>query len=197
MNEVVENIQKSSGGCIVSATTKLQEELKKAKEKEFAEPIIEYLLERCKDSESLAEDICQEHKTWERCYQYIYETARTKLNGKSGPVRSDTVFEWAEDYFRKDDKVEVEKKAEEDAEKKKKEAEKQKENTEKADISKKNKIRVEHDTTLKNDTDNHKLGEEVVEKADIAEKEAPQPKPPKKNNKDMDGQMDLFSLMGM
>lgn len=165
---VEENTQKSSVYIgIVGATTKLQEELKKAREKEFAEPVIEYLIERCKDSESLAADICQDHKTWEKCYQYIYESARKKLSGKSGPVRSDIVFEWAEDYYRKDDKAEEEKKAKAEAEKKKKE----KERKEKAATTK----------------------EKI---AAMDKKEAPKPKP-KKNNKDMDGQMDLFSLMGM
>lgn len=79
------------------AIAKLQAELEKAKEKEFAKPVIEYLLERCRQSESLAADICQSHKTWEKCYKYIYEEARKKLNSKSGPVRDDVVYEWAED----------------------------------------------------------------------------------------------------
>lgn len=177
---------------IVGATTKLQEELKKAKEKEFAEPVIEYLIERCKESESLAADICQDHKTWEKCYKYIYESARTKLSGQSGPVRSDVVFEWAEDYYRKDDKAEEEKRAKAEAEKKKKE----KERKEKATTVKENKARADYDTARKSSTDNHKLSKEEI--ATMDKKEAPKPKPqPKKNNKDMDGQMDLFSLMGM
>lgn len=175
---------------VVGAVTKLQEELKKAKENDFAEPVIEYLIERCKESESLAADICQDHKTWEKCYQYIYESAREKLNGKSGPVRSDVVFEWAEDYYRKDDKAEEEKKAKEAAEKKKKE----KERKEKATISKENKARADYDTARKSPTDNHKLSEAEI--AAMDRKETPKPKP-KKNSKDMDGQMDLFSLMGM
>lgn len=177
---VVENAQTSSVYIgIVGAATKLQEELKKAKEKEFAEPVIEYLIERCKDSESLAADICQDHKTWEKCYKYIYESARKKLSGKSGPVRSDIVFEWAEDYYRKDDKAEEEKKAKEAAEKKKKEKEKA-------------------------DADKPKAAEKKPAKSEPAKpveekvQEVQKPKSqPKKNNKDMDGQMDLFSLMGM
>lgn len=183
---VTENTQTSSVYIgIVGATTKLQEELKKAKEKEFAEPIIEYLIERCKDSESLAADICQDHKTWEKCYQYIYESARKKLSGKSGPVRSDIVFEWAEDYYRKDDKAEEEKKAKEAAEKKKKEAEKKKEKA--AEAKAKPKV-----------AEKKPVESEPVKPVEEKVQEAPKPKPqPKKNNKDMDGQMDLFSLMGM
>lgn len=181
---VVENTQTSSVYIgIVGATTKLQEELKKAKEKEFAEPVIEYLIERCKDSESLAADICQDHKTWEKCYQYIYESARKKLSGKSGPVRSDIVFEWAEDYYRKDDKAEEEKKAKEAAEKKKKEAEKKKEKA----------AEVKPKTTEKKPAKSEPA-KPVEEKVQEVQKPKPQHK---KNNKDMDGQMDLFSLMGM
>ena len=39
---------------VVGAVTKLQEELKKAKDKEFAKPVIEHLTKRCQESESLA-----------------------------------------------------------------------------------------------------------------------------------------------
>lgn len=167
---VEEKVQKSSLYIgVVGATTKLQEELKKAKEKEFAEPVIEYLIERCKESESLAADICQDHKTWDKCCKYVYEEARKKLSGKSGPVRDDVVFEWAEDYYRKDDKAEEEKKAKEAAEKK--------------EAEKKKKKAAEK-----------KTAKPVKEKVQGVQKPKPQPK---KNNKDMDGQMDLFSLMGM
>nr|DAY30217.1 MAG TPA: PcfJ like protein [Caudoviricetes sp.] len=66
---------------VVGAVTKLQEELKKAKDKEFAKPVVEHLIERCKESESLASDVCQDHKTWEKCYKYIYEQARKQAKG--------------------------------------------------------------------------------------------------------------------
>lgn len=184
---VEDNLQKSSVYIgVVGAVTKLQEELKKAKakEKEFAEPVIEYLIERCKESESLAADICQDHKTWEKCYKYIYEAARTKLSGQSGPVRSDVVFEWAEDYYRKDDKAEEEKRAKAEAEKKKKEKEDQKkriEGMEKRKAAKSNEASPAPKVNAK---------KEAEAKAAPAEKT-------KKNNKDMDGQMDLFSLMGL
>lgn len=42
---------------VVGAVTKLQEELKKAKDKSFADPIIKHLIERCRGSESLASDV--------------------------------------------------------------------------------------------------------------------------------------------
>ena len=189
---VEEKVQKSSLYIgVVGATTKLQEELKKAKEKEFAEPVIEYLIERCKESESLAADICQEHKTWDKCCKYVYEEARKKLSGKSGPVRDDVVFEWAEDYYRKDDKAEEEKKAKEEAERKKKQAEKTKEAKKRKEKAKGNKARADYDTTLKSGTDNHKLSKKELKDAKL-EKETLKSK--SKKNNDMGGQLSLFDM---
>lgn len=158
---------------VVGAVTKLQEELKKAKDKAFADPVIKHLIERCEESESLASDICQDHKTWEKCYKYIYEQARKQAKGSSCAVRDDVVYEWAEDYFHKDDKAEEDKKAKEAAERKKKQDEKTKADSKKKEVSK-----------------------PAVE----PEKKTEAPKPeakPKRNNKDMDGQLDMFSLLGM
>lgn len=121
---------------VVGAVTKLQEELKKAKDKAFADPVIKHLIERCEESESLASDICQDHKTWEKCYKYIYEQARKQAKGSSCAVRDDVVYEWAEDYFHKDDKAEEDKKAKEAAERKKKQDEKTKTDSKKKEVSK-------------------------------------------------------------
>ncbi len=164
------------------AIAKLQAELEKAKEKEFAKPVIEYLMERCRQSESLAADISQSHKTWEKCYKYIYEEARKKLNSKSGPVRDDVVFEWAEDYFHLDDKALEEKKAKEEAERKKKSAEKKKQDTEKKGKT----------TSVKSPKSGKK--EEKKPAVSNLQREVQKPKP-KKN--ELDGQIDFFSMMGM
>ena len=112
--EEVETAKKNNSSVyigVVGAVTKLQEELKKAKDKAFADPIIKHLIERCRESESLASDVCQDHKTWEKCYKYIYEQARKQAKGSSCAVLDDVVYEWAEDYFHKDDKAEEDKKA--------------------------------------------------------------------------------------
>lgn len=112
--EEVETAKKNNSSVyigVVGAVTKLQEELKKAKDKSFADPIIKHLIERCRESESLASDVCQDHKTWEKCYKYIYEQARKQAKGSSCAVLDDVVYEWAEDYFHKDDKAEEDKKA--------------------------------------------------------------------------------------
>lgn len=158
---------------VVGAVTKLQEELKKAKDKLFADPIIQHLIDRCRESESLASDVCQDHKTWEKCYKYIYEQARKQAKGSSCAVRDDVVYEWAEDYYHKDDKAEEDKKAKEAAERKKKQDAKAKTDSEKKETS--------------------KPAAEPEKKT-----EAPKPEPKsKRNNKDMDGQLDMFSLLGM
>ena len=112
--EEVETAKKNNSSVyigVVGAVTKLQEELKKAKDKAFADPIIKHLIERCRESESLASDVCQDHKTWEKCYKYIYEQARKQAKGSSCAVLDDVVYEWAKDYFHKDDKAEEDKKA--------------------------------------------------------------------------------------
>ena len=167
-----ENKDASTYIGVDGAVAKLQGELKKAKDKAFANPVVEHLIERCKESESLASDVCQDHKTWEKCYKYIYEQARKQAKGGSCAVRDDVVYEWAEDYYHKDDKAEEEKKAKELADKKKKQEDKQK-----AD----NKLETPKPSVKK-------------EKTPETLKSEPRPK---KNNKDMDGQLDMFSLLGM
>lgn len=173
---VKENNNSSVYIGVVGAVTKLQEELKKAKDKSFADPIIKHLIERCRESESLASDVCQDHKTWEKCYKYIYEQARKQAKGGSCAVRDDVVYEWAEDYYHKDDKAEEEKKAEA----KEKTKKQMKKLDERADKARKKSEKMP--TTKK---PKGKAGESKPETKS------------KKNNKDMDGQLDMFSFFGM
>lgn len=171
----------------VRAKEKLEEELKKAKDKSFAESIIEYLLKRCAEDVGLAEDVCQKHKTWEKCFNFIYESARGVAKGnRQCAVRNDVVFEWAEDYYHKDDKAEEEKRAKEKAEREKKQKEDQKKRIEGMEKRKAEKEAVKEAAPAP----------KVDAKKEEKTKAAPAEKP-KKNNKDMDGQMDLFSLMGL
>lgn len=160
------------------AKEKLEKELKEAKDKNFAEPIIAYLLKRCEEDKGLAQDVVQEHKTWKKCFDYIYEKARKQAKGNYAAVRDDVVYEWAEDYYHRDDKAEEEKKAKEAAERKKKEEERKKK-------------AVEQKKADKKET------KQAAKKEDKAEETAPEPPKPKKNPKEIDGQMDMFSMMGM
>lgn len=166
---------------VVGAVTKLQEELKKAKDKSFADPIIKHLIERCRESESLASDVCQDHKTWEKCYKYIYEQARKQAKGSSCAVLDDVVYEWAEDYYHKDDKAEEEKKA---REKKQKEESKKLDAAAKRAQEKAKKNKKEEKATEKKST--------VTEPKKAEKKEAP-----KKKSNELEGQMVLFSMMGL
>lgn len=156
------------------AKEKLEKELKGAKDKNFAEPIIGYLLKRCEEDEGVAEDVAQEHKTWDKCFDYIYEQARKQATGNRVAVRDDVVYEWAEDYYHKDDKAE-------EAEKAKKEAE-AKAKCQKAAAKSK---------PAKPSADRNKA------KVLIKEEKSKERPSPKKSGKDIEGQLDIFSMMGM
>ena len=176
--EVADSQKEDGRPAKLVAKEKLEKELKGAKDKNFAEPIIGYLLKRCDEDEGVAEDVAQEHKTWDKCFDYIYEQARKQATGNRAAVRDDVVYEWAEDYYHKDDKAE-------EAEKAKKEAEAKAKREKAAAKSKPAK------TATKPSTDRNKSKVPVKE-----EKPKKQPKP-KKSGKDMEGQLDIFSMMGM
>ncbi len=159
------------------AEEKLKREMKAAKDKSFAEPIIGYLLERCREDEGMAQDVAQEHKTWKKCFDYIYEQARRQAEGNRAAVRDEVVYEWAEDYYHKDDKAEEEKKAKKTAEDKTKKA----------------------IPAMERKTAGTKSGAKKEEKMPVVQKaEVPNESlKPKKNRKDMDGQLDMFAMMGI
>lgn len=75
------------------AREKLEAEKKKATQKNFAEPIITYLMKRCEEDQGLAEDVMQEGKTWSKCFNYIVEQARKQSNGRSTAVEDRVVYE--------------------------------------------------------------------------------------------------------
>ncbi len=83
------------------AKEKLEAEKKKATQKNFADPVITYLLKRCEEDQGLAEDVMQEGKTWDKCFRYIVEQARKQSNGRNTAVEDQVVYEWAEDYYHK------------------------------------------------------------------------------------------------
>lgn len=163
-----------AGNCKESAKKKLEKELKDDKDKSFAEPVIKYLLERCAEDEGLAKDVAQDHKTWKKCIDYIYAQARKQAVGNRAAVRNDVVYEWAEDYYHKDDKAEEEAKTKRVAEKKEKRKRTEAEKKEKA----------------KEKTDKKFVSEKKEKKSEE------QPKP-KQACRDLDGQLDMFSMMKM
>ena len=154
------------------AKQKMEQELKESNNKGFAEPIINYLQKRIQESDALASDICQDHKSCGRCLNYIYEKAREELSGKNGAIRDDVVYEWAEDYYHKDDKEEVEKELKESEGKAKKIEPIQKEEPKPNNLDSE-----KHDKEVKKDSKSAGVG--------------------KKKNKNVDGQLDMFSLLGI
>ena len=179
---------------IDGAVTKLQGELKKAKEG-YAEPILSHMIDRCKESETLADAVCQTHKTWEKCFKYIMDQARKLKSGNCAIVKDSVVYEWAEDYYRLDDKALEEKKAKEEKEREKKQkADHQKRLDGMKKRAEKKAKAVEIDKAAK---EAPKLETKPEAKADKPKKEPEKKEAPKKRSNELEGQMDLFSMMGL
>ena len=174
--EEIETAKKANAGDVVAkAKQKLEEEVKKAKDKEFADPIIRHLLKRCEEDPGMAEDILQAHKTWLKCFAHIRGEAKKRADGNCAVIRDDLVYEWAEDYFRMDDKALEEKKEKE---------RKAQEGKRKAEAAKKK-------------SGSGKQKKKADAKKETEEKKTPAPekngRAPK--NKEPEGQMSLFDLL--
>lgn len=164
-----------------TAREKLEAE-KKIHRDDEAKAIIDYLIKRAEEDPGMGEDILQPQKTYTRCWSYIMDQAKKKLNNRSGAVRSDTVFEWAEDYYRLDDKAL--------AEKEKKDAKKPKGAVKKAE--------TKAEIPPAGAADKKDL-QEIPKRPEKAVNEKPKAagKPKKKEkNDDLEGQMDIFAFLG-
>ena len=163
------------------AKEKLEAEKKKATQKNFADPIITYLLKRCEEDQGLAEDVMQEGKTWNKCFNYIVEQARKQSNGRSTAVEDRVVYEWAEDYYHKYEKPETAKK-----EKDKKPA-----TTKKTEAPAKKVTKIKKDTQ---ETKDDSKASEKPEKKDAASKQRKTEKTSTKSS-ELSGQISLFDLL--
>ena len=163
------------------AKEKLEAEKQKATQKNFADPIIAYLLKRCEEDQGLAEDVMQEGKTWSKCFNYIVEQARKQSNGRSAAVEDRVVYEWAEDYYHKYEKPEPVKK-----EKGKKPA-----------TTKKAEAPIKKVAENKKDVQKTKNGSETSEKPAKKDAASKQRKTEKTSTKSsgLNGQMSLFDLL--
>ena len=174
------------------AREKLEAEKKKATQKNFADPIITYLMKRCEEDQGLAEDVMQEGKTWSKCFNYIVEQARKQSNGRSTAVEGQVVYEWAEDYYHKEEKQEAKKKV---SDKKQVETKKTevptKKTTEKVNPS--TEKRPENETKLQEPKGNTQVSEKPVKK-DAASKQRKTEKTSTKSS-ELSGQMSLFDLL--
>ena len=179
---------------IDEAVKKLQGELKSAKEG-YAEPILSHMIDRCKESETLADAVCQTHKTWEKCFKYIMDQARKLKSGNCAMVKDSVVYEWAEDYYRLDDKALEEKKTKEAKEREKKQkADQQKRLDGMKKRAEKKAKAVEKDKVAK---EAPKPETKLEAKVDKPKKEPEKKEAPKKRSNELEGQMDLFSMMGL
>ena len=174
------------------AREKLEAEKKKATQKNFADPIITYLMKRCEEDQGLAEDVMQEGKTWNKCFSYIVEQARKQSNGRSAAVEDQIVYEWAEDYYHKYEKPEPAKKekGKKPATTKKTEVPTEK-TTEKVNPS--TEKRPENETKLQEPKGNTQVSEKPVKK-DAASKQRKTEKSSTKSS-GLSGQMSLFDLL--
>lgn len=163
------------------ARKKLEAEKKKATQKNFADSVIAYLLKRCEEDQGLAEDVMQEGKTWNKCFNYIVEQARKQSNGRSTAVEDQVVYEWAEDYYHKYEKPETAKK-----EKDKKPA-----TTKKTEAPAKKVTETKKD--VQKTKDDSKVSEKPVKK-DTASKQRKTEKSSTKSS-GLSGQMSLFDLL--
>ena len=85
---------------------KLEEWLKEADEGSILVGyIVEYLDKRIKEEPQLAE--CIQNKHWKKCEEYIFKKAEERISGqktgrKASVATDDDVYEWAEDFVRKE-----------------------------------------------------------------------------------------------
>ena len=163
------------------AREKLEAEKKKATQKNFADPVITYLMKRCEEDQGLAEDVMQEGKTWNKCFSYIVEQARKQSNGRSAAVEDQVVYEWAEDYYHKYEKPETVKK----------------EKSKKPATTKKTEAPTKKVTETKKDVQKTKDDSKVSEKPVKKDAASEQRKTEKTSTKssELSGQMSLFDLL--
>ena len=142
---------------------------------------IDYLMKRCEDDQGLAEDVIQDNKTWYKCLEYIIDQVKKKSGGASTAVKHCVVYEYAEDYYHKEEKTETAKK-----EKGKKPA-----TTKKTEAPDKKVTEIKKD--IQETKDDSKVSEKP-EKKDAASKQRKTEKTSTKSS-GLNGQMSLFDLL--
>jgi hypothetical protein len=171
------------------AISKLREELKTAKQKSVAKPVIEHLIRRIGEDEGLAEDVMKKGKSWEQCFSYVYNKAKKEAVKNVAVIADDAVYEWAEDYYRGLDK-DVEKVAGKAAEKPSGKAKAAKPKDSTGDTQKAAEEATAEPEEGKKDEDDKEP--EILAKPKARKK-------PKKTQKEKDeesGQMSIFDMIG-
>ncbi|WP_283682728.1 Cas9 inhibitor AcrIIA9 family protein [Parablautia sp. Marseille-Q6255] len=187
------------------AREKLEAEMEKAnspEEKNHVNSIIPYLIKRCEEDISMAEDVLQECKTWAKCYKYItskiFEWMDKNKVAKRGHVslafEDHVIYEWAEDYYhKKEEKPAPAKNAggKKTSDKKQATAKKAVPSTEKGVPTIKETIGKVNSTTKKDDTTIEKF---QTSKKDVANKQQKKEKTNTKSS-EISGQMSLFDFL--
>lgn len=84
-----------------TAIEKLKRESKEVKNKRVpAEPIVKYLINKCEADPKFSERIKIENKNLKRCFDYVFDEVKKKLEGVNGWVADDEVYQMAETYWR-------------------------------------------------------------------------------------------------
>lgn len=70
--------------------------------------IVDALEKMAEEDSELQDAILKENRTLEECYKYIEKKARENTKGTVGCFADDTVFDWAVEYFKTEEKKEEE-----------------------------------------------------------------------------------------
>lgn len=165
-------------GKIDDAIKKFEQELARHKNKSFADPVIKYLIGRCREDEGFAEDVLREGKTFDKCFNYIISQARKEARDRVAAVQDETVYEWAEDYYRMS--LEQEKQAKITASKP-------------ADVKVKGPADADQGDEAEEPAPKKKKKPVLKDAVKIEVKKEKKPKAPKSN--EIEGQMSLFAMM--
>jgi hypothetical protein len=83
------------------AMAELNKELEKGTgRKDFAQAIVDGLSERMEKDEVLQEKIAEGKKSLKGCQDYLIKQARKQAVGECAAVRDDTLYDWAEAYYK-------------------------------------------------------------------------------------------------
>ena len=173
----------------------------------LAEQIVKHFKERISEDEGLAEDILKADKTWDKCNSYLYSMARKAANGKKGYYASDsTIFEWAEDYFREDDKTKASSKKTASGSPQKGQGStvelKGKDSSPESKNGQKGPEKIVESEKISNETAENEKAQTILAKpveevkADLRKETKPKKNSTKKAKQEADGQMSLFDFLG-
>ena len=94
---------------------KFEKAIAEKKSHEF-DKVLEHVRSVCDDEYDAL--LAQEHKTWERAWEYVRNKAQKQAQNGCAMIDDDVVYGWFDEYVGLDDKAECEKKAMQEAKRK-------------------------------------------------------------------------------